>query len=43
VSGYQEIRPEDALQAYLEKIIVKEFAAWAKKFPDEFYENNLQT
>ncbi|NRH22902.1 hypothetical protein A8L51_06005 [Pantoea stewartii] len=39
VTGYQEIRPRDALQAYLDKIISKELAAWAKKFPDEFYEN----
>lgn len=38
-SGYQEIRPQDALQAYLEKLVRKELAAWAKKFPDEFYEN----
>jgi len=38
-TGYQEIRPRDALQAYLEKIVAKELAAWAKKFPDEFYEN----
>jgi hypothetical protein len=38
-TGYQEIRPQDALQAYLEKIISKELAAWVKKFPDEFYEN----
>ncbi|MBF3067897.1 hypothetical protein HKW83_32300, partial [Pseudomonas aeruginosa] len=38
-TGYQEIRPKDALQAYLEKIIRKDLAAWAKKFPDEFYEN----
>lgn len=38
-TGYQEIRPRDALQAYLEMIIRKELAAWAKKFPDEFYEN----
>jgi hypothetical protein len=38
-SGYQEIRPQNALQAYLEKLIAKELAAWAKKFPDEFYEN----
>lgn len=38
-TGYQEIRPKDALQAYLDKIISKELAAWAKKFPDEFYEN----
>jgi len=38
-TGYQGVRPKDALQAYLEKIIRKELAAWAKKFPDEFYEN----
>jgi hypothetical protein len=38
-TGYQEIRPKDALQMYLERIIRKELAAWAKKFPDEFYEN----
>jgi P63C domain len=39
VTGYQDVRPKDALQAYLEKLIAKELAAWAKKFPDEFYEN----
>ncbi|MFQ2070661.1 P63C domain-containing protein [Aeromonas veronii] len=38
-TGYQEVRPRDALQAYLDKVISKELAAWAKKFPDEFYEN----
>ena len=38
-TGYQDIRPKQALQAYLEQIIRKELAAWAKKFPDEFYEN----
>lgn len=38
-SGYQEVRPKDALQMYLEQLIRKELAAWAKKFPDEFYEN----
>jgi hypothetical protein len=38
-TGYQEIRPRDALQAYLEMLIRKELASWAKKFPDEFYEN----
>jgi hypothetical protein len=38
-TGYQDERPRDALQAYLEKVISKELAAWVKKFPDEFYEN----
>lgn len=38
-TGYQEERPRDALQTYLEMLVRKELAAWAKKFPDEFYEN----
>jgi P63C domain len=38
-TGYQGIRQADALQKYLEVLIRKELAAWAKKFPDEFYEN----
>lgn len=38
-TGYQRVRPQDALQKYLEKIVAKELVAWAKKFPDEFYEN----
>lgn len=38
-TGYQGVRPKDALQAYLELLVRKELAAWAKKFPDEFYEN----
>jgi len=38
-TGYQGVRPQDALQKYLEMIIRKELAAWVKKFPDEFYEN----
>ena len=38
-TGYQGVRPQDALQKYLEAIIRKELAAWVKKFPDEFYEN----
>ncbi|KQS79722.1 hypothetical protein ASG32_25005 [Methylobacterium sp. Leaf361] len=36
-TGYQDLRPRDALQAYLEQIIRKELAAWVKRFPDEFY------
>jgi hypothetical protein len=39
VTGYELIRPQNALQAYIEKVIAKELAAWAKRFPDEFYEN----
>jgi hypothetical protein len=38
-TGYQEIRPHDALEACLALIIRKELAAWVKKFPDEFYIN----
>lgn len=38
-TGYQHVRPKDALQAYLEKLLSRELAAWAKRFPDEFYEN----
>lgn len=38
-TGYQGVRPQDALQKYLERIVRKELAAWAKRFPDEFYEN----
>jgi hypothetical protein len=38
-TGYQGFRPQDALQAYLDKVIGKQLAAWIKRFPDEFYEN----
>lgn len=38
-TGYQGVRPQDALQQYLVMIVRKELAAWAKRFPDEFYEN----
>jgi hypothetical protein len=37
VTGYQEVRNKDALQAILDKYLRKELAAWAKRFPDEFY------
>lgn len=37
-TGYQEVRDRKALQAILEKFLTKEFAAWAKRFPDAFYE-----
>lgn len=38
VTGYQEIRDRIALQKILEKYLLKEYAKWAKRFPDEFYE-----
>jgi hypothetical protein len=37
-TGFQEVRDRQALQAILDKYLRKEFAAWAKKFPNEFYE-----
>jgi hypothetical protein len=37
-TGYQEVRDRQALQAILDKFLKKEFAAWAKRFPDEFYQ-----
>jgi len=36
-TGYQEVRDRDALQQILDKYLRKEYAAWAKRFPDEFY------
>ncbi len=36
-TGYQEIRDKRALQAILEKYLADKLAAWAKRFPDEFY------
>ena len=38
-TGYQEIRDRLALQEILDKFLRKEFATWAKQFPDEFYEH----
>jgi hypothetical protein len=37
-TGYQEVRDRLALQEILDKFLRKEFAAWAKRFPDEFYQ-----
>lgn len=37
VTGYQEVRDRIALQVILDRYLRKEFAAWAKCFPDEFY------
>lgn len=37
-TGYQEVRDRYALQALLDKYLRKEFATWAKRFPDEFYQ-----
>lgn len=37
-TGYQEVRDRLALQAILDRFLRKELAAWAKRFPDEFYQ-----
>lgn len=39
VTGYQQIRPRDALESYLNKILGKELGEWTKKFPDLYYAN----
>lgn len=36
-TDYQPIRDKEALQKILDKYLRKEFAVWAKRFPDEFY------
>jgi P63C domain len=37
-TGYQEVRDRRALEAILDRYLRKELAAWAKRFPDEFYQ-----
>ena len=37
-TGYQEVRDRIALQKILDKYLLAEYAKWAKRFPDEFYE-----
>jgi hypothetical protein len=36
-TDYQPIRDKRALQEILDKYLRKEYAAWAKRFPDDFY------
>jgi hypothetical protein len=36
-TGYQDYRNKRALQDILDQYLKKEYAAWAKRFPDEFY------
>jgi hypothetical protein len=38
-TGYQELRDKHALQAILDAYLRHELAAWAKRFPDEFYQH----
>lgn len=37
-TGYEKIRDQDALQAILDAYLRKEFLAWSRKFPTEFYQ-----
>lgn len=37
-TGYQEVRQRYALQEILDAFLLKELAAWAKRFPDDFYQ-----
>lgn len=36
-TGYQDVRARRALQEVLDAYLLKELAAWAKRFPDDFY------
>ena len=36
-TGYQDVRNRLALQEIFDAVLRKELAAWAKRFPDEFY------
>lgn len=38
-TGYQNLRPSDGLRNYFDQILRKDLAVWAKRFPDEYYEN----
>ena len=38
-TGCQAVRPQNALRSCLELVIRRELAVWAKRFPDELYEN----
>jgi hypothetical protein len=38
-TGYQKVRPQNALQEYLKLIIREQLAAWVQKFPEEFFVN----
>ena len=37
-TGYQDVRDKQALQAILDAFLRKELAAWAERFPKEFYQ-----
>ena len=38
-TGYQAVRPQNALQSFFDLVLRRELAVWAKRFPDEFYVN----
>lgn len=37
-TGFQKEREHDALRELLDRYLKKEYATWAKRFPDEFYQ-----
>lgn len=38
VTGFQDLKPRDDLQRYLDAFLLKEQAKWTKRFPDEFFQ-----
>lgn len=38
-TGYQNVRPQNALQEYLKLVVREQLAAWVQKFPEEFFVN----
>jgi hypothetical protein len=38
-TGYEKVRPQNALQEYLKHIIREQLAAWVQRFPEEFFIN----
>jgi hypothetical protein len=41
-TGYQEVRDRIALQKILDRYLLAEYAKWAKRFPNEFYQLMFQ-
>ena len=41
-TGYQAVRPQNALQSFFDLVLRRELAVWAKRFPDEFLYQHLQ-
>ncbi|HEV7268172.1 MAG TPA: P63C domain-containing protein [Falsiroseomonas sp.] len=38
-TGYEKVRPQNALQEYLKVIVREQLAAWVQRFPEEFFHN----